>query len=49
MTGTVYGGQVKSLRQPIRAGLYRIPDVHAPAGTVAQQLGKTRRVLGRAD
>jgi hypothetical protein len=37
------------LRQAIGRRLYRVLDAHAPLAAIAQQLGKTRRVLRGAD
>ena len=39
----------ESLRQPIRAWLHRIADVHAPLAAIAQKLLEARRILRRAD
>ena len=37
------------LRQPVRAGLHGVLDLHAPLAAVTEQLLESRRVLGRAD
>ncbi len=39
----------EGLGQAVRTGLDRVLDVHAPLAAVAQQVGKARRVLRRAD
>ena len=39
----------ESLRQPIRAGLHGVLQIHAPLATISQQLLKARCILRRAD
>ena len=39
----------KGLGQALRPGLHRIRQAHAPLRSIAQELLKARRVLGRAD
>jgi hypothetical protein len=39
----------EGLRQPVRTGLHRVVDTHAPLTTVTQQIAEARRVLRRAD
>ena len=39
----------ESLRQTIRAGLYRVLNGHTPLGTITQQSREARRILGGTD